>query len=709
MTKLYLSQEDIHNYFNQNSDKSSLIGGGLDDLEDPYELIFKHGHKRKVKIDDKSVILQPHQIIPQLYFTCQTNKLILNYGMGSGKTLAAVYVLYYYHNLNKLNNILHSDDKKQDYLYNLYIVGEWQTRDAFLKELKRPQFNFSDRYDLKPDDFEEAIRNHVKFLTYQGFFDLLFPDVDLEQDPLVLQTLFRNEQLNLDETILSKLENSVFVIDELQRLYSEGTGLNSYGVALASLSKACKEHKIKLLMLSGTLINSDIEELKSLFEIIDPEEYRDIYEENIENFKYENFYPILDHKILVYNPKDLEERDLSVDIRHQGNYDPLKDLGIDYQFKDKALSNFKIMTVENENVPYKSFPSLSTIGDYSEATSFVLNTLKEKLKLKERCVIYSDELKNFGIDLYEHLFTQSGYLAYGNPITSYTLCKNCLKNKSSCMCEVFKPLMFGVLKGEIPLERRNKLVGVYNQPDSPLSLMLISSVAQSGVTLKETNNIFIINTPYSFPKYLQTIYRVIRTDSHINLPKERRFVNVYNMSTPKENIRYKDKISKFIEIDDWERNIYSNIKGTKSFINKKMDIPKITDENKIFHHMVSLDIALLAKRLNINFKDVLRVSEYMKIIRETNSSMFDLSSFTDEELFSLIMLDKNLCLFKLDYSGFNDDAKKIFDKTLIGKDMYCDENELYVKRYKFVPDSDENYFMTINSDDIFAYFKNAEN
>jgi SNF2 family DNA or RNA helicase len=74
---------------------------------------------------------------------------------------------------------------------------------------------------------------------------------------------------------------------------------------------------------------------------------------------------------------------------------------------------------------------------------------------------------------------------------------------------------------------RKKYVDDYNA--GKVKVLLITKAASEGLDLKETNAIFILDPPWNEAGLEQAIGRAIRYKSHINLPENDRYVEVYTL------------------------------------------------------------------------------------------------------------------------------------------------------------------------------------
>ena len=248
-------------------------------------------------------ILQPHQVIPKYYLLSNPDihTLIIHYSLGSGKTSTAVFILLYNLDLYRMYkfNLQYTSSsnmffKRNAINQNVTVVGAWQTKAQFEAELMRPEFNIitQEKIDsvssllhspiLEQRREGEAKRRKiinqidklVKFQGYQSFFNSVFPDVSSEiynQNIDALIQEYERGNLKISSDFIKRSTNSIIVIDEMQRLYSN-LGLNSYGFAVACVSKIAKKHNIKIVFLSGTMINSSLGEVPDILSIITDDE-----------------------------------------------------------------------------------------------------------------------------------------------------------------------------------------------------------------------------------------------------------------------------------------------------------------------------------------------------------------------------------------------------------------------------------------------------
>jgi len=297
-------------------------------IKNVYELLNVHGYDPNVE-HNKGFILRQHQVVPKYYILTNktTNKLILNYSLGSGKTGAATFML-----LDSLNSrrilefllttaISKKDDSGRETKTktNIIIIGGWQTVAQFETELLRPEFGYitdeqytemtrllNSRVDFKRKLGEDirakiisTMHTYIQFYGYQSFFTRCFPNLNLElynQNIDALITEYERNTIEIDQTFINSVENSIIIVDEMQKLYSNN-GLNTFGFAVLCLSKIINKIASKLILLSGTIINSSLHEVPDILNIMRDDsgliKYDDLLQQEIvlENIPIYRFKP----------------------------------------------------------------------------------------------------------------------------------------------------------------------------------------------------------------------------------------------------------------------------------------------------------------------------------------------------------------------------------------------------------------------------------
>ena len=84
---------------------------------------------------------------------------------------------------------------------------------------------------------------------------------------------------------------------------------------------------------------------------------------------------------------------------------------------------------------------------------------------------------------------------------------------------------FAQINGETSSTIRLKAVEDYNS--AKICVLFITSAGSEGLDLKETKSVIITETYWNNERLRQVVGRAVRYKSHINLPKERQFVNIW--------------------------------------------------------------------------------------------------------------------------------------------------------------------------------------
>lgn len=205
----------------------------------------------------------------------------------------------------------------------------------------------------------------------------------------------------------------------------------------------------------------------------------------------------------------------------------------------------KLGIIKNKSEYIGKFLELNNIRKYSAIGYNLVKICLEKTTNKEKIICYHNKLNNFGIFQYMLILQANGFIKYGDTHKNNSICKECgntydIHNldineriKHKC-CNEFKPIYYYYLIGNMSQTEREDIVNnVFNSPENIhgdlLSIMFVSDVAYSGVSFLNTNNIILLSKISNISKWKQICARIIRTKSHVALPKNRRYANIYTM------------------------------------------------------------------------------------------------------------------------------------------------------------------------------------
>lgn len=313
------------------------------------------------------------------------------------------------------------------------------------------------------------------------------------------------------------------------------------------------------------------------------------------------------------------------------------------QFLNKNRDNIDIEDDENENIlsihdaalpPTKDmlscgivkngtnyigkFLHIDSIKKYSTIGYNLINLCIDKATKGEKVIIYHNKLNNFGIYQYMLILGANGFVKYGESAKNNSICLHCGKSLDMHEMELSKRLEYGVcndfhpiyyyyLVGSMKQTDRDTLVtNIFNNPKNLygdlLSIMFVSDVAYSGVSFLNTNNIIILSKISNISKWRQIFARIIRFKSHVLLPIEKQYANVYTMvihypdeqktfnsKYTYEQIYYIIKTRLNISIDEFINDFNKKSIGYKLF-NEPDKIETTENEQQKLINMYSNDI-----------------------------------------------------------------------------------------------------------------------
>jgi superfamily II DNA or RNA helicase len=101
------------------------------------------------------------------------------------------------------------------------------------------------------------------------------------------------------------------------------------------------------------------------------------------------------------------------------------------------------------------------------------------------------------------------------------------------LCNLLKHcgLNAAIFSGDVPSKTREEILNKFNDKNNrrgdKIKVLLITDAGSEGINVLECNNIHIVESGTKENRTRQAIGRVIRYKSHINLPKNKQYVNVW--------------------------------------------------------------------------------------------------------------------------------------------------------------------------------------
>jgi hypothetical protein len=225
------------------------------------------------------------------------------------------------------------------------------------------------------------------------------------------------------------------------------------------------------------------------------------------------------------------------------------------------------------------FLSIENLGKYSTKYLAILQSVIAALKEPGKIMVYHHKVRMSGVLLLQEMFKMNGFVDETSLPTDSTLCAVCgTARVDHTASHDYQPARFIVAHHDI--ERSVMMRSIYNfNSVSNLEgyryrIIIGSKIIREGYNFKAIRWQFIASLPTDFPTMIQVFGRVVRKDSHADLPPELRdvkisvFVSVFSqsMDTSPEMQRYIDKGKEYLVIQDVERALHINaIDGFANF------------------------------------------------------------------------------------------------------------------------------------------------
>jgi|UniRef100_A0A6C0IYQ4 hypothetical protein len=192
--------------------------------------------------------------------------------------------------------------------------------------------------------------------------------------------------------------------------------------------------------------------------------------------------------------------------------------------------------------------------------------LEDILTTDGKVMVYHELVGTTGVMLLQELLRVNGIINESEPPKNNTICFHCRKirddhnlhlKKDDPGCH-FKPMRSMIYHGEMSVRAKTNALNDFNSPINAYGehfRILIASQA-----MRESNQamgvqwLLITHRPVTIPALLQVFGRVIRTNSHIHLPKDKRHVNIkiYITDGTVESNGYRDKMKDYYIIQHYD-------------------------------------------------------------------------------------------------------------------------------------------------------------
>jgi superfamily II DNA or RNA helicase len=248
---------------------------------------------------------------------------------------------------------------------------------------------------------------------------------------------------------------------------------------------------------------------------------------------------------------------------------------------------------------------------------FILNDMK--MKPKQPKVIYSAFVKNT-LSFVEKCLLLSGYTRYR---------ANDMDNSEKSNIKTRK---FAVISGDIDPEERDEIMRISSSKENMygdlIDTVLLSSAGSEGLDFKNVRNIYIFEPHWNYARIKQIIARVVRYESHINLPLNERNVNAYlllsitssNVAATKSDEKKQEINQEELSTDEtlWDRSIKNKFlidQFINAIIETSIDCSISNKNNKLTCFMCNPD----GKKLfDLNFDKDINIESPCKLTNVDN-------------------------------------------------------------------------------------------
>ena len=505
--------------------------------------------------EDGGLIIRSYQIVPKYWLSTNDEHrlLILNWTVGAGKTIGGLLTVLRSIKAKRMSELNKMFISSTIDIPKVIIIGEWVTQSQIQNELCRREFTLlSDNEWIRIDNlikskrekdrkegeelmngYVRGLKKYITFLGYQSLVNNLFPSYSKSgtQDIANFVNDYENGKLKVNNSFIENIKNTTIIVDEMQRLYSRN-GMNTYGFSMSYLVKHASELNIKVVYLTGTLLNSSVVELSEVvnLSIIDRKEFiqRSDYfvekggdDSTMSHWEFNSngnklieslrpvflYYSRITRSLsyeqidgdapIVLKSKGIDEKTYPIEYL-MGN----EEIGSDFTVytliakgkQSKSLDNMEFDIDDEDRTnsisPYDAvipkntlldksgiyrgtFLDRKSIGQYSIIGEFIIDECIRNAKNREKSVLYHFRVKSFGLLQYLTILEYNGFTRYGKEPVENSICSNCWKRFSehksiNKSCPKFKPLIVAGLYGEMTSKERHYIVE--NVYNSPSNL-----------------------------------------------------------------------------------------------------------------------------------------------------------------------------------------------------------------------------------------------
>lgn len=222
--------------------------------------------------------------------------------------------------------------------------------------------------------------------------------------------------------------------------------------------------------------------------------------------------------------------------------------------------------IDKQNVT-GSFLLKENIGKYSTKYYKLLELLEDTIKNDcGKIFIYHNRVRMTGVLLIQEILRTNGILSEHELPTDETICAVCgkLRKQHSKVDKQndynvfvnktehnFIPCRFVIVNSEIDKNTIAKSLSKFNSPSNvwgeEVKIIIGSKIIKEGFDFKNTRHLFILSFPINYPITIQVMGRIIRRNSHIDLPPELRQGNISVLVSLRKDGGMSPELYKYLE------------------------------------------------------------------------------------------------------------------------------------------------------------------
>ena len=284
---------------------------------------------------------------------------------------------------------------------------------------------------------------------------------------------------------------------------------------------------------------------------------------------------------------------------------------------------------------------------YFNMIEIILDAIRNK---KGKIMVFHPYIMYTGVSFIAEILINNNIIGVDSIPSSNTICSICsqtLNQHSKIKEHDFKPVRFALVTGNMTKNNITDQINKFNEENNKhgdeIKILLGSSVIKESYTVLSVQTLIIPHVPVNISTLMQIIGRVVRFNSHSQLPLSQRkvfihllvnnFTNVDSNITHSFNIlSYKNKINEFLLIDKINNIMYNN--AVDYYINK--DINNFTN--------------VLFDELNYSNKD----SKTILVNPNSSDTNTFIPYFLNKELSTIEYMIKRLFLEEFDVWRYDD-------------------------------------------------------